>query len=61
MKADTIRYLYAQRCSAQEIALAVGMEPCRVREFIARGLRWPRHRAAREGIALNRLAMRCGF
>lgn len=61
MKADTIRYLHKQRCSPQEIAPIVGMEPRRVREFIARGYRWPRHRAERERINLNRLAMRCGF
>ncbi len=33
-KHDTVRLLHAERCSVEEIALAVNWRPCNVRWFI---------------------------
>jgi len=48
MKAATIRLLASERCSAEEIAVFLGMDPCRVRWLLRRGGHWPRRDSEHE-------------
>lgn len=60
MKADAVRTFAEERCSAEEIAAFLGMDPYRVRWLLKRGGRWPLHHEPKDTQErrLNRLVAR---